>query len=258
VAIPSGGSPVTATAARTLTAAVLSPDSVPKDLVAAVLPPAQQAADAASRRRGIDLFLLHDNPIGLQLRSGGETAHVLSFLGTSRERHTLNVELRALVGAGKPGFIMNYSGPITQGRAETAMPAVSRSGGLQFELLTGLPGGGVTDAYGDYLEHWAERLQQRFGARDFAFDDTPLVFALDHGEGPEAFVFCNQRSRLVLGDRKYADVQTVTALGADGRWLGGYTLVGWNAKTPDAATNPRYRLEHDSRFGTLAQFGELP
>jgi hypothetical protein len=156
---------------------------------------------------------------------------------------------------------MNYTGPVTLGRPEAVTPpkpTATRSAGLTFELITGLPGDGVADAYGDYLDHWAERLQQQLGGRAFAFDDTPLVFALHREAEPLAFVFCNQGSRLVLGERKYADVQAVTALGADGRWLGGYTLVGWNAKTPNATTNPRYQLEADSRFGTLAQFGELP
>jgi hypothetical protein len=252
--------PVAAQAARSLAAQVLPPDAVPAPLVAAVLPAAQKAADDASRRRGIDFFRLHGNPIGLQLRAGAETAHVVSFLGTSKERNGLNVELRALIGAGQPAFVMNYTGPVTHGRDITkALPAqTARAAGLRFELLTGLPGGGVTEAYEDYLGHWAERLRQRFSARPFQFDDGPLVFAVVGAGEPVGYVFCNQGSRLVLGERKDADVQAVTAFAADGRWLGGYTLLGFNAKTAGASTDPAYTIETDSRFGTLAQFGELP
>lgn len=258
------GAAVTATAARhqAVTARVLTPGTVPAGLVATVLAPAQKAADDASRRRGIDFFQLHDNPIGLAITTGGDTAHVLSFLGTSKERHDLNVELRTLSGStGTPVVAMNYSGPVTLGRTAIPSPPPSRtsqSGGLQIELLTGLPGNGVTDAYGDYLDHWSTTLQRRFQARPFQFDDGPLVFAVSHAGSPQAFVFCNQGSRLVLGERKYADVQAVTALSPTGEWLGGYTLVGWNAKTPDAHTNPVYHCETDDRFGTLAQFGDLP
>jgi hypothetical protein len=253
--------PVAAQAARSLAAQVLTPDALPADVVTAVLPAAQKAADDASRRRGIDFFRLHGNPIGLQLRAGAETAHVVSFLGTSRERNGLNVELRALVGAGQPAFVMNYTGPVTQGRpvpTASATPQPGREAGLRFEFLTGLPGGGVTEAYEDYLNHWGERLQVRFQARPFQFDDGPLVFAMVRAGEPLGYVFCNQGSRLVLGDRKDADVQAVTAFAVDGRMLGGYTLLGFNAKTAGAGTDPTYRIETDSRFGTLALFGELP
>jgi hypothetical protein len=251
-----------ATRARSVSAQVLTPEALPASVVTAVLPQAQRAADDASRRRGIDFFQLHDNPIGLQVKAGTDTAHVVSFLGTSKDRNDLNVELRTVSGStGEPAIVMNYSGPVTLGRAEKAQATasrVTRTNGLRVDLLTGLPGNGVSDAYGDYLDHWAVRLQQRFSARPFQFDDTPLVFALTRSGEPVAYVFCNQGSRLVLGERKYADVQAVTALAPNGDWLGGYTLVGFNAKTANAGKNPVYRLETDDRFGTLAQFGELP
>jgi hypothetical protein len=259
--LPAERLPVAAQAARGLAAQVLTPDAVPAALVATVLPAAQKAADAASRRRGIDFFRLHGNPLCLQLRSGADTAHLVSFLGTSRARNGLNVELRALVGTGQPAFVMNYTGPVTQGRpvpTVSAPPQPGRDAGLRFEFLTGLPGGGVTEAYEDYLNHWGERLQARFQARPFQFDDGPLVFAMVRADEPLGYVFCNQGSRLVLGDRKDADVQAVTAFAVDGRWLGGYTLLGFNAKTAGAGTDPTYRIETDSRFGTLAQIGELP
>ena len=43
-----------------------SPD-IPAEIIGKGLTEAQEAVDKASKRRGIDFFELHDNPIGLLL-----------------------------------------------------------------------------------------------------------------------------------------------------------------------------------------------
>jgi hypothetical protein len=244
-----------------LTAQVMLASAVPVDLVKTALDPAQRAADDASRRRGIDFFTLHANPVGMRLRSGTAEATILSFLGTSKDRTDLNIELRALLGAGSPGIVMNYSGPVTLGnRAWSApaatLPTASRTPGLRFTLLTGSPGNGIAETYGEFLGHMGEQLRQRYGADRFAFDDVPLIFAAGEADTPAGFVFCNQGSRLVLGERKYADVQAVTAYDPAGKMLANYVLVGFNPKTVSVSQVPTYRTSQDARFGSVIEFGE--
>ncbi len=238
----------------------LAPSAVPASVLSGLLAGAQKTADDASRRKDIDFFNLHANPVGLRIGSGDSTAYVLSFLGTSKDRTDLNIEMRALLASGKTGYTFNYSGPVTLSvTPEVFKPTTlrARSTGLSFELLTGLPGAGVTDAYGEYLDQLGRYLQRRYPARPFAFDDAPLVFALQAGEEPVGFLFTNQRNHLVLGDRKYADVQSVAFVTPEGAIAGAYTLIGFNDKTASPTTAPVYEIETDERFGTLVQFGDL-
>lgn len=238
----------------------LAPGAVPSSVLATLQAGAQKTADDASRRKDIDFFNLHANPVGLRIGSGDREALVLSFLGTSKDRTDLNLEIRALHASDQTAYVFNYSGPVTLAAApEVAKPAArrSRSTGLAFELLTGLPGGNVTEAYGDFLERLGSYLQRRYQARPFAFDDAPIVFALQDGEEPVGFLFTNQRNRLVLGDRKYADVQSVAFVAPDGELSATYTLLGFNEKTSAPDKAPVYAIEEDDRFGTLVQFGAL-
>lgn len=248
-------------AAQSSFATYLDAAAVPSDVVKAIQGPAQQAVDESSKRRGIDTFSLFANPVGLRLGSGPNAGYVLSFLGTAQHDPDLNVELRATYGAGKVGLSYNYSGPTTLGATAIAPPSLSLTKdaptGVTFELLTGLPGNGVSDAYSDYLDHLAPVLQERYNAQDFKFDDSPLVFAVHEGNAVPGFVFCDQTNRLVLGERKYADVQNVAFVSADADVTACYTLIGFNRKTPNATTPPKYKTERDDRFGAFVQFGQL-
>lgn len=238
-------------------AAVLAPGEVPAAVVAQVLPAAQKTADDASRRRGIDFFTLHDNPIGLRIGQGEGAAHVLTFLGTAKERKDLNVELRAFQAGASQGFHLNYSGPVTLGlAADEPKIQAPRGGGTRFELIYGLPGNGVTEAYEFFMNRFAEQLTRRYQARPFAFDDGPIVLAVHQNETLLGFVFTNQGAKLTLGDRKYADVQQVAYVSAGAEILASYTVIGFNPKTAAPGERPAYRLTVDDRFGTIAELGE--
>lgn len=233
-----------------------SPD-LPATQLALLTGQAQAYADEISKRREIDFFRLHPRPVGLRLGFGTATSWLLSYLGTSRERQDLNLELR-VVGSDSPGMNLNYSGPVTLGRT-SARPDV-RAGGAsdwRFELITGLPGEGVIEAYEAYAEGLAQYLRSRYQARPFSFDDGPLVYAIHVGGQLQGFAFFNQGNRLILGERKYADVQSVAVISSQRKLLGAYTLIGFNPKTAGPDQEPAYQVETDSRFGELVQFGEL-
>jgi hypothetical protein len=232
-------------------ARVLAPKDVPADVVTRALGPAQQAADEASRRRDIDFFKLPTNPVGIKLGS----AYVLSFLGTALHDEDLNIELRALVSGSHADVVMNYSGPTTLGRTPF-QPTIKADDDVSFELITGLPGNGVDDDYADYLSHLQDFLAQRYGGRPFEFDDTPLVFAVHQGDAVTGFVLMDQGNRLVLGDRKYADVQSVACYKADATLAAAYVVVGFNRKTAGPGAAPKWVLERDARFGLIARCGE--
>lgn len=241
-----------------LPAQVLKPDELPGALRQAVQGVVQKASDDASRKKGLDFFTVHPNPVGLRLGTGEHAAYVLSFLGTSTERNDLNYEARALVAGGKVGLTSNYSGPGTRVAAlERWMPAVETSSpDVRFELLMGLPGNGVTDVYERHMERLGQHLTRRFQARPFHFDEDCFVFAVHTGDALAGFLFTHQRNRLVLGDRKDADVQSVVFMSPEADVLGGYTLVGFNAKTPNSATPPSYTWETERGLGLIGIFGD--
>lgn len=236
----------------------LKPDDVPASLRHAVHGIVQKAADEASRKRDVDFFTVHANPVGLKLGQGEQAAYVLSFLGTSTERNDLNYEARALVAGGKVGLTSNYSGPGTRLAAlDRQMPRLEASNAdMRFELLMGLPGNGVTERYERHMERLAQHLTRRFQARPFAFNEDCFVFAIHDRDALAGFLFTHQRNRLVLGDRKDADVQSVVVMSPDAEVLGGYTLVGFNDKTPALTTPPAYTWESERGLGLIAVFGD--
>lgn len=239
-------------------ASILTAEQVPAALRTSVHRAIQQAADAASEKRGLDFFNVHANPVGLRLTNGQQNAYVLSFLGTSKETPSINYEARALVAGGKVGLSSNYSGSGTRA-AETqhVLPMIaSADADYRFELLMGLPGNGLTDVYERHMTRLADFLTRRFQARPFHFGEDAFVFALHHGDTLQGFLFTHQRNRLVLGERKDADVQSVVFMSPSAEILGAYTLVGFNDKTPDANTPPRYTWESTPGFGPIAIFGD--
>lgn len=213
----------------------------------------QAYADDVSRKRELDFFQVFPQPLGLQLQVGGEQAWVLSYLGSARTRNDLNVELR-LLSARNTGLNLNYSGPVTLGRSsESPSPVLGTAAeGLELELITGLPGNGVVERYSDYMDGLADYLRYRFQSQPLAWDDAPLVYALNQNGEPLAFVFCNQRNRLVLGERKYADVQSVVVVSPQQGVQGSYTIIGFNPKTPSVGAPPSYSIENHPDFGPLA------
>lgn len=252
--------------ALSLSAQVQPPESIPEPLLAKTQAHAQTYADQVSKRRGIDLFYVHAVPVGLQLQAGSEQAWVLSFPGTSRLRHDLNLELRALVSGEAIQFNLNYSGPVTLGRSVQESPqplsdlglfTSNPSEGFVFELITGLPGQGVTETYEKYLEGLADFLRRRFQARPFQWDDSPLIYALHLKGTLQGFIFLNQRNRLILGERKYADLQSVVLINPRREMLASYTLVGFNPKTPSPTAVPVYTQELHVPWGHLFIFGEV-
>jgi hypothetical protein len=244
--------PAALQAAGSSYAKVLAPKDVPAEVVTRALGPAQRAADEASRRRQIDFFKLPANPVGLQVGS----AHVLSFVGTALHDEDLNIELRALVSGTNVGVTMNYSGPTTLGRGSFA-PSLEAADETTFELITGLPGNGIEEDYADYLEHLQEYLAQRYNGQPFTFDDAPLVFAVHQGEAVTGFVLMDQGNRLVLGDRKYADVQAVACYTAQAKLAAAYVVVGFNRKAPGPGAAPTWVTEKNGRFGLIARCGEI-
>lgn len=246
--------------ATTLTAQVIRPDAIPQPVFGPLHQAAQAYADLTSKRRDIDYFRLHPQALGLRFETQGEQAWLFSLLGTALTRNDLNIELRILAAGGQTGMNLNYSGPVTQSRqlsSDTHRPATGlRRSGFSFELITGLPGNGVVEAYESFMTGLARHLQQRYQARPMTFDDGPLVYALHYGEQLQGFLFLNQRNTLSLGDRKYADVQSVVFFTPTRELKAAYTLVGFNPKTTDSQQGPAYQWESPGRFGHLVTFGE--
>lgn len=242
-----------------LTAQVIPPEALPQAVFGPLYQSAQAYADLTSKRRDIDYFRLHPQALGLRFETQGEQAWLFSLLGTALTRNDLNIELRILAAGGQTGMNLNYSGPVTQSRqlsADTQHPATVRRNGFSFELITGLPGNGVVEAYEAFMTGLARQLQQRYQARPMTFDDGPLVYALHHGEQLQGFLFLNQRNTLILGERKYADVQSVAFFTPTRELKAAYTLVGFNPKTAGAQQGPTYQWESSGRFGSLVTFGE--
>lgn len=244
---------------RAAYATALAPKDVPADVVKTALGPAQAAADEASKRRQIDYFALPTNPLGLRIGTDASAVWVLSFLGTSKQDADLNIELRAFVAGSQVGTSLDYSGQTTQSRRlGLFLPGVTADEPPSFELLTGLPGNGIADEYSDYLDHLGEQLVDQYQAQPFHWDDTPMVFAVHQHGSVTGYVFTDQGNQLVVGDNKYADVQSVAWVGADGNLTASYTIVGFNRKTSKPGAAPTFHVEKDDRFGLIARCGQAP
>jgi hypothetical protein len=237
--------------------------TVPTSVFQKTLAEAQAYSDLISKRRDLDLFKLHPQAVGLQLN---DHSYILSFLGTAATRNDLNVELRAMVGD-STGMNLNYSGPVTRSTAaqieksslqrNNVSPA-SADAPLKFELITGLPAEHITNAYGDQLERLGQYLHYRFQAQPITFDDGPLIYALNTPQDELlGFVFFNQRNILTLGERKYADVQSVVLVDTQGEVQGAYTVVAFNPKTTQANSALNYQIETPEDLGQLALLGEF-
>lgn len=232
---------------------------IPNDLSQTLWTEAQNYADLVSRRRQLPLFRLSSQFFGLQFQHSGDRAYILSYLGTPDQEPDVNVELRLLHGQNTQ-MNLNYSGPLTQTlqtESEQTTPLSAQSSeAFEFELIMGLPGQGITEAYGRYLDSLGQYLKQRFGARPLTWNDAPLVYAVHLKGQLQGFVFMNQRNPLVLGERKYADVQNMVFFSTQRERLGAYTLIGFNPKTDAEGQLIDIQVDNDTAFGHLIVLGE--
>lgn len=235
-------------------------DALPAALLQRHLQGAQAYSDQISQRRELDFFQLHGELMGLKLN---DTSYILSLLGTAKTRTDLNVEMRVLSGA-NTGMNLNYSGPVTRGLeleqpllTQPSETVAAQGAGIHFELITGLPPEHITRTYGDHLEQWARYLKYRFQAQPLQFDDGPLIYAMTQQDQLLGFAFFNQRNLLTLGERKYADVQSVAVVDTEGRLQGNYAIVAFNPKTASSQSRLNYQLEQPDGLGTLVLLGEF-
>lgn len=247
-------------ARASLRAQFVQNEALPVALLQRHLQGAQAYSDQISQRRELDFFQLHGELVGLKLN---DTSYILSLLGTAKTRNDLNVEMRVLTGA-NTGMNLNYSGPVTRGLASeqallTQSPetVAAQESGIHFELITGLPPEHITRTYGDHLEQWARYLKYRFQSQPLQFDDGPLIYAMTQNEQLLGFAFFNQRNLLTLGERKYADVQSVAVVDTEGRLQGSYAIVAFNPKTASPQSRLDYQLEQPEGLGTLVLLGEF-
>lgn len=250
-----------------LSEAPLGP-TLPSALLGRVLPAVQAAADEASRRRDIDFFRLQQQGVALRWRApSGQEAWVLGLVGVSRERTEVAIEATALVaGDGSPASVFSYGGPVAwQGASrspawgQVAIGARKSPSAESWGLMQGLPPAQVLRAYGDRLEALARWLPARHGARPFAWDEVPLCFVLEAGDGkPLAFALANHRNRLVLGERKAADVRQLSLLSPEGAYLASATLVGWDAKLAQPSDEARFVVEAGPQEERVFSWGEAP
>lgn len=241
----------------------ITTETAPSDLFKNALDQAQAYSDLISKRRDLDLFKLHSQAVGLKVN---ENSYIFSILGTAATRNDLNVELRALVGQ-NTGMNLNYSGPVTRGTSTASIKTTEHSSApsrtaakeaLNFELITGLPPEHITSSYGDQLDRLERFLRYRFQAQAMTFDDGPLIYALTTPQDQLlGFVFFNQRNILTLGERKYADVQSVVLIDTQGAVQGAYTIIAFNPKTAQANSTLSYQIEAPENLGQLALLGDF-
>lgn len=245
-------------------AQVLGPD-LPQDWLEAQLSGLQAAADEASKKREIDFFRLQRQGVALRWRlPSGEAVGVMGLVGCSRERTEVAIEATALLAGEVPAAsIFSYGGPVAwQGLGDKALgqPGARRSQGrLGWSLMQGLPPSEVLAPYARRMEALASGLQRHYGARPFTWDEVPLCFVLEQGEGAAlAFVLANHRNRLVLGERKAADVRQLMAFGPQGQLLGSATLLGWDPKLPDPQAEAAFQRAVGPQGEAIFSWGEAP
>ena len=241
----------------------LKPEQISKEVITSTVTEAQKLADKASKARDIDFFNLPQNPVGLELKNHEDSAYILNYIGTSKNTPDLSIEMRAFFTPDGNIFSFNYSGPVTLSGKKNFMPEKSflksknKGSGPSFELITGLPQEYIVNAYENYLErNIKDVIKQLYRPQNIKFDsENVFIYAVHNGAQLDSFFFESHHNFIILGERKYADLQIGIAISTEAEIKSNYMIVGFNPKTP-LNTQPEYEYKKIDGVNVV-QLGEL-
>lgn len=222
----------------------------------------QNLSDKESKKRGIEMFTIPSNPIGLEISYGKDKAYILNYIGTPKETNMVNIEMRALYTPQNSDYVFNYSGPLTNTRNNPSkndfqnQMRKKNTDAFDFELITGLPPSHVLDTYDKNLDVIDNVLRREYRPQKVAFaTEDILIFAVYYKGELQGFYFDSHFNKVTLGERKYADMVMGTMIENDGTLTEQFALVGFNPKTK-LNQEPQYTTITKEDIN-LIQIGEL-
>lgn len=243
---------------------LIKPKDIPAEIIKTTYDVAKEMSDKESKRRGIDIFNLPKNPIGLEIASGtNKLGYILNYIGTSQNTEDVNVEVRAFHSEKSNSYSLNYSGPLTNTQrfavSKSQKPLINKSSkeeGLSFELIMGLPPEHIINTFEEYTNSLNENLKRFYQPQkiNISFEDV-FIYAIHNNGEVIGFFFESHGNKVILGERKYADMQIGLMVASDNTIKGNYSLVEFNPKTK-INQEPVYKYLSQGDVN-LIQLGEL-
>lgn len=222
----------------------------------------QNLSDKESKKRGIEMFSIPSNPVGIELSYSKDKAYILNYIGTPKETNMVNIEMRALYTPKNSAYVFNYSGPLTNTKNNTSkndfqnQMRKKNTDNFDFELITGLPPSHILDTFDRYLNTTEDVLKRNYRPQKINFStEDALIFAVHYKGELKGFYFDSHFNRVTLGERKYADMIIGAMVDIDGTLSEQYTLVAFNPKT-DIGKEPVYNFVEKDEIN-LIQMGEF-
>ncbi|MFN8674179.1 MAG: hypothetical protein U0457_19115 [Candidatus Sericytochromatia bacterium] len=239
----------------------IKPENIPIEIKNLTKKEAQEMSDKESKRRGVEFFDIPDNPIGLKLTYDNKDAYILSYIGTPKTTDAVNVEIKALYSENSKAYSLNYSGPLTNTekfkvKKEIPLKLSKKSTGIEFELIQGLPPELLLRSFEDFTENLKNTLKMVYRPQKTTIsEDDVFIYAIHNNGELQGFFFESHANKVVLGERKYADMQIGVFINNQGEILSNYTLVAFNPKVKvNSKPNYTYFSENNINF---VQMGEL-
>lgn len=236
----------------------LDTKNIPNDIIELTHQEAQKASDKSSKARGIDYFNIHKNPLALEFNFNNEKAYLINYLGTSKNTQDLNIEFRSFYTTSEIGYNFNYSGPITLSNTkniEKGNTKLNKKSSIRFELITGMPPEYIVNSFEEYIEREFKPSIKMLYRRDIEISNDVFPYAVYADNEVKGFLFLNSRNVLVLGERKYADMQLVTFIDINNNIKSKLALIGFNPKTK-ISTPPKYEMKNIDDL-SIVEFGDL-
>lgn len=235
--------------------------NIPNEVIDITQKEAQKASDKASKNRDIDYFDIHKNPVGLELTVANEKAYILNYFGTSKNTEDLNIEFRSMYTNSQNDYNFNYSGSITLSKSakttnlEKGKIKLNKKSSVRFELITGMPPEYIANTYENYLERQLKpALRTVYKVDTNISSDDIFPYAVYANDQVQGFCFITNRGIVRLGDRKYADLQTVTFISTENQIDAKYAVVAFNPKTKIGVA-PKYEFKEISDIN-IVETGE--
>lgn len=237
------------------------PSDISKEVIELTQKDGKDFCDKESKKRGIDLFNLPTNPVGIKISNGDKNAYILNYIGTPDATADVNVELKSFYSENSQIYSLNYTGPITGNekfKKDKSIPLklAKNEAGITFKLIQGLPPQSVLNSFSEYAEALKNVLKMVYRPQQTKISEEDIfVYAIKLDGEVKGFFFESHFNKVILGERKYADMQIGLLVSNEAEIQADYSIVAFNPKTK-IKQNPIYKFIKENGIN-LVQLGEL-
>ncbi|MEK7432665.1 MAG: hypothetical protein AABZ74_06010 [Cyanobacteriota bacterium] len=243
-------------------ASILKSENIPDEIKKLTQKEAKEMSDKESKRRGVDFFNIPNNPVGMKISYADKSAYILNYIGTSENTVDVNVEMKAFYSEDSKIYSLNYSGPITNTekfkvkKEKNTLKTTKDEKGITFELIQGLPPEHIINTFSDYAEGLKEVLKMIYRPQKSTISEEDVfIYAIKYNGEVKGFFFESHANKVILGERKYADMQLGVFITNENKILQNYVIVAFNPKAK-LNQNPSYKFFDEKGFNFI-QLGDL-